>query len=77
MFLSQQEIQDLTGYKVQKKQIQWLRENGIKFLVGCDGKPRVMESHLEAIIGADSTKGTTKRRTEPNESALNKWMGLN
>lgn len=73
MFLTSDDIKDLTGYKTHAKQIGWLMQNGIKFLISQDGKPRVLVSHLQEIMG--STK-QVKRRTEPNEKALMKHMGL-
>lgn len=70
MFLTQEDIQDLTGFKNRKNQIKWLRENGINFLIAGDGRPRVLHSHIESLIGA--TSKTVKRRVEPNFSKFEK-----
>lgn len=74
MFLSQDDIKQLTGYKKAVCQIKWLRSNGIKHLVGCDGKPRVLASQIESVMGANIKP--MKRRAEPNEDALSRYMGI-
>lgn len=74
MFLSEEDIKDLTGYKQNSSQIKWLRENGIRFLIGGDDKPRILASQIESLIGASFKQ--SKRRAEPNEEALNKYMGI-
>jgi hypothetical protein len=75
MFLTDEEIFNLTGYKQTASQIKWLRQNGFKFLIGGDGKPRIMTSYLESIIGSYNIS-TPKKRVEPNfknlEKALNR-----
>jgi hypothetical protein len=74
MLLSQDDIRELTGYKKAASQIQWLRQNGIKHLIGCDGKPRVLLSQIESIIGSNTKN--TKRRVEPDEQGLDQFMGI-
>ncbi|HEV2917571.1 MAG TPA: DUF4224 domain-containing protein [Candidatus Babeliales bacterium] len=69
MFLSQEDIQELTGYKKTALQIKWLRSNGFKFMIGADGRPRLLLSQLEALLGAQ-VKSITKRRVEPNFTKL-------
>lgn len=64
MFLSHDDIVNLTGYKRSSCQIKWLLRNGIKYLTACDGKPRVLVSQIESVIGAEAKP--TRRRTEPN-----------
>jgi hypothetical protein len=68
MFLSENEIENLTGYKLAKCQIRWLRNNGINCLVSYDGKPKVLASHLEEVMG--KTMSRKSRRVEPDFSAL-------
>lgn len=75
MFLTQKEIVELTGYKQRTAQIKWLRENGIRFLLGGDDHPRILSSQIEQLIGSFSK--SAKRKAEPNEEALQKYMGLN
>jgi hypothetical protein len=44
--LSRQELEDLTGAKIKRLQIDNLRENGIPFTIGVDGWPRVRHDSL-------------------------------
>ena len=39
MFLTQDEIETLTGYVKHKKQREWLSNNGYSFKVACSGRP--------------------------------------
>lgn len=75
MLLTEDDLRELTGYKRYSCQIKWLANNGIKYLVGRDGKPRVCESQIQSLIGSQNKP--SKRRAEPNEDALNDFMGLN
>lgn len=68
MFLTKDDICELTGYKNHAKQIAWLCRNGIKFLISQDGTPRVLMSHLHEIMG--NTTKSTRRRSEPNFDSL-------
>lgn len=68
MFLSEKEIEQLTGYKLGRCQIKWLARNGINHLVGYDGKPKVLAAYLEEVMGKTIAKKT--RRIEPDFSAL-------
>lgn len=72
MFLSQEEIIGLTGYKLYKYQIDWLRKNGINCLVGHDGRPKVLAAHLEEIMG--KSKERQKRKIEPDFSMFDKGL---
>lgn len=62
MFLSEDEVQDLTGYKRPADQRRWLDRNGIGYLVSARGRPVVLKSELERALGA-ATKATG---TEPD-----------
>ena len=68
MFLTQSEIEELTGFVCPSKQIAWLARNGIKFLVSATGHPKVLISHLQEIMMNNS--GAKKRTSEPNFAAL-------
>ncbi len=48
MFLTPDEISELTGYKQRSRQITWLRRYGIRVYVTRVGEPRVLRSDLEA-----------------------------
>ena len=41
------DLQALSGYRQVSKVVDWLRENGIRFVVGGDGKPRTTSDMLE------------------------------
>lgn len=73
MFMSHEDLTKLTGYKLGKCQIKWLRENGIYPLVGADGKPKVLISVVEQKMGA-LPGSSTRRRTEPNVDGLVKFQ---
>lgn len=64
LFLSANEIADLTGYKQPKRQVAWLRQQGISLYVAANGRPKVLRSALQ--------NATVTRRTEPNFAALRK-----
>lgn len=67
LFLTEEEISDLTGYRYAVYQMRWLKQRGWKFEVAADGKPRVLRAHLDLKLG-----GTPKRdrRSDPNWEAL-------
>ena len=56
LFLSANEIADLTGYKQPSKQIAWLRQYGIRVFVSRVGHPRILRSDLESKDGEPRTK---------------------
>jgi hypothetical protein len=73
MFLDDEELTKLTGYKRKSSQIDWLRKNGIKHLVNGLGEPLVTQKQLDEILCSGKTKS---HRTEPDEQALKKLLGL-
>lgn len=66
LFLSRQELEEMTGYKISAKQQQWLRKEGINFAVAKSGKPKVMRSAVYDKFGA-SNEGYEE---QPNFEAL-------
>jgi hypothetical protein len=46
LFLSAEDLRELTGYSQGAAQIRWLRKNGIQHTVRVDGKPRVVPEAL-------------------------------
>jgi hypothetical protein len=48
MFLTPNELQQLTGYKKPKLQRQWLVDNGYSFDVRADGRPVVMTEQVSS-----------------------------
>jgi hypothetical protein len=71
MFLTRNEIQQLTGYKTPAAQTRWLQDNGFLFKIGADGYPRIMISEVEYHMNHSSNnKNTTISRQEPNYQVL-------
>jgi len=64
MFLTREELIDLTGYQRATYMISKLKEYGLRFFIAADGYPRVIRSDLE------SQKHTKK--TTPNIQFLQK-----
>lgn len=51
VFLSPEDLSELTGRQTAPAQIRWLREQRIPFLIGADGKPKVLRSTILAMLG--------------------------
>ncbi len=51
MFLSDVELRELSGYQKPSAQMRWLDAQGIAFLVGGDGLPKVLRSVVIARLG--------------------------
>jgi hypothetical protein len=66
MFLSPEDLQQLTGYKRPSKQCEWLLRNGFKVHVRADGRPAILLSQVEASQGSKKKH----RAEEPNFAAL-------
>jgi hypothetical protein len=57
MFLTPEQVADLTGYVQPAAQIRWLRKNGVQHYVRCDGRPRVPVSAIGPARQAEGPKG--------------------
>ena len=42
MFLSQEQLVDMTGYRTKSAQVRWLLRNGYVFDIRSDGRPNVL-----------------------------------
>ncbi len=69
MFLTADQLRELTGYKRAAYQVKWLAKNRVHFYVRADGLPVVTE---DAIAPPESHK-SGRRPSEPNLAALDKW----
>lgn len=72
LFVTSTELADLTGRKLKSHQADWLRTNGIPFVLSATGHPRVARIALLARMGAPVSgqgEDTTARR-KPNFEAL-------
>lgn len=64
MFLTAEQLQDLTGYRLAAYQVKWLRKSGIRHYVRADGKPRV------PVSAVDEGKSAPKQVVQPDFAAL-------
>lgn len=57
MFLTESDLEDLTGYKAPAWQARWLEERGWRFERNRAGKVIVSKAHAEKMMGGASPKG--------------------
>lgn len=69
MFLSKEELRDLTNRIQYAAQIRILRGMGIQHRVRPDGSVAVMRSHVEVLFGVQS-RSVTRTPVEPNWRAI-------
>ena len=50
MFLTPSELIDLTGRTRASAQVRWLSGNGLRFVCGADGRPRVLRAEVEGRL---------------------------
>lgn len=67
MFLTPEDLHELTGFVRPSKQIDWLTKQGIVFRIAGDGHPRVMTDHLRKVMGVAAP---SKQKTAPDFSTL-------
>ncbi len=60
MFISQDEVAELTGYQQPKRQAKWLADNGYRFALDAAGRPKALRSEIERRLG--KTEKTTGKR---------------
>ena len=51
MFLTEEELKDLTGYQRPKAIMRWLKEHGYRFEVSAYGWPKVLRDAVCARLG--------------------------
>lgn len=68
MFLTKEEIINLTECKQRQKQIKWLSQHGYKYAVSAVGNPIVLKSHLEERLNGNTYQN--KRSQEPDFSSF-------
>jgi Domain of unknown function (DUF4224) len=69
LFLTDSELEYMSGYKQPAAQIRWLQKWRVRHLVNALGHPRVTRSAVEGTTKIESEKP----RTEPNWAALDDW----
>jgi hypothetical protein len=67
MFLTRDEIENLTDAKRKDKQIKWLMENGIRFVRSSVGRPKVLQSEIERVM----LGGLVDKRQAPDFKQIN------
>ncbi len=68
MFLTTEELRELTGRSQARAQIAALNMMGIDHRMRPDGKVVVLRDHVAKVLGGAETK---PKRTEPNWAAIN------
>lgn len=61
MFLTPEEVADLTGYQKPSAQIRWLRAEQFGFVVGGDGQAKVLREVVLSRLGQGKTKKAEPR----------------
>lgn len=70
MLLTKAQLAELTGYQRPSAIRRWLISEGIKFLLGADGWPRVHEEEVERLM----VGGKTKRGSQPDVDGLRNYQ---
>ena len=76
MFLSHQELKDLTDRKIAKAQMRWLKNHSYPFEIGASGKPKVLRS---LVIDRLQNTSNCVQLNEPNFDAIRqgiKWADV-
>ena len=68
MFLSSEELIDLTDRRNPRHQSRWLAEHGYPFEISASGRPKVLRSEIETRLSSAARKKA--RKAEPNWDAL-------
>ena len=74
MFLTREEIKQLTGYRIPSKQIRWLQQEEFKFKVAADGRPRVLKTEVEFQMGHGSAIIKKNTKNNPDIERLKQWV---
>jgi hypothetical protein len=60
MLLTRTDLESLTGYVRPSAQRRWLDARGWVYEIGADGRPKVLRSYVEQMMGGQTER--TKRR---------------
>jgi hypothetical protein len=69
LFLTKEELINLTAYKTPSAQCRWLRREGFTFRIAADGKPRVLRQAVLLAMGG-AAEQVSEERQEPNWAAF-------
>ena len=67
MFLTHDELKEWSDATRWGKQIAWLQEHGVRFVLSSVGRPKVLQSEMERVM----LGGPVKKKKEPNFSRIN------
>ena len=67
MFLTPEELRELTDSPRKDRQIQWLMDNGMKFARSLAGRPKVLQAEIERVM----LGGSGKKTLQPDFNKLN------
>lgn len=56
LLLTADEVAELSGYQKPSAQARWLRQNDFPFVMGGDGRPKVLRQVVETRLGGKSTE---------------------
>lgn len=68
IFLTQEEIRELTDLKIPKAQMRWLRKNSYPFEIAASGKPKVLREYVMSKLMTISFSANPTN--EPNFDAI-------
>ena len=74
LFLSKEELHELTDYRNRPGQIKWLAERGYKFELDRPGRPRVLRQAIVNAMGGNEAQPRQLRRVEPRWEAM--WQKI-
>lgn len=72
LFLSKEEVADLTGFKLHSKQCAWLRGNGWVFELNANRRPIIGRAYAMQRLGFASGNTDTATLARPNFDALSR-----
>ena len=67
MFLSRDDLQELTDSPRKDRQIKWLLDHGVRFVVSLSGRPKVLQAEIERVM----LGGPRNQSVQPNFTKLN------
>lgn len=56
MFMTPDEVADMTGYLRPRDQVRWLQEWKFGYVIGADGKPKVLRQVVLARLGGHAER---------------------
>lgn len=72
LLLTPDEVQQITGRKLRRQQVEWLKGNHWQFEVNARGMPIIARSYAEAHLSGSTCTSQPARPRRPNFEALNR-----